>query len=75
MMFHQKLPKNQDLRTSDGLRFWNSSTTCTNSHVLTGLNVKELGYATRLYDIVVVSAALISVVCRLTKVKICLYFL
>ncbi len=55
--------------------FWNSSTTRTNSHVSAGLKAKELGYATKLYNIIVVSAPLISVVCRLAKVKIFLYFL
>jgi len=44
--------------------FWNSSTTCTNSHVLTDLNVKELGYVTKLYDydMVVILSPFISVV-------------
>jgi len=55
--------------------FWNSSTTRVSSHVLTGLNVKELGYISKLYDIVVVSAPYIPVVWRLAKAKICLYFL
>jgi hypothetical protein len=76
MMFHQKLPKTRTSRlaTDYGI-FWNFSTTRTNSHVLTDVNVKELGYVAKLYDIVVISAPFISVVCRLAKVKIGLYFL